>query len=75
MFHQNRHDSDGSTNSRLTEKNMKTFLEFIEEDTSFAAGVPANSIGSGAAIQNIDPLLKTGKKKKPVVLSRKKPIE
>lgn len=39
---------------------MKRYKQF-KEDTSFAAAVPANAVGSGQAIANIDPLLKRKK--------------
>jgi hypothetical protein len=54
------------------------FVRFkqFREDTSFAAAVPANAVGAGTAIANIDPMLKKKssrplKKKLPAsVLSR-----
>lgn len=52
---------------------MKSFLEFLDEDT-FQAPVATNAIGNGSAIQNFDPLLKKSKKKT-LVLKRQKPTE
>jgi len=40
---------------------MKTFKEFLED--TFAAGIAANSIGNGTAIQGFDPLMKKAKKR------------
>lgn len=47
---------------------MKKFKQF-REDTSFAAAVPANAVGAGTAIANIDPML-NGKKKR-LILKRR----